>query len=368
MPSLRPVRAVTTGSNNAASRNTLRVSAVTPLMLAAHDAADRLDLIVVGDHHHARLQLVFEAVERQHLLARPRHAHGGIARHLVGVEHVQRPVEVVGHQVGDVDQRRDRAQADRDQPLLQPLRAGAVLHVAEVAADRERAGVPDIGALPFQRRLEGALDRRLLERLQRAEAGGRQVARDAVHAEAVGAVRRQLDLEHRVVIAHVGGEALAHRRIGREVDDAVMVLAQAHLAHRAQHAVGVDAADHALLEVELGAGDEAADRREHALHAGARVGRAAHHLHDTLAGIDLADAQLVGVRVLHRFDHIADGEGRQVLGAVLDMLDLEPDHGEGARDRLDIRIGVEMLLQPLQRELHRVSPPVIEGTSSGTNP
>jgi hypothetical protein len=27
-----------------------------------------------------------------------------------------------------------------------------------------------------------------------------------------------------------------------------------------------------------------------------------------------------------------------------------------------------MLLQPLQRELHRVSPPVIEGTSSGTNP
>ena len=35
---------------------------------------------------------------------------------------------------------------------------------------------------------------------------------------------------------------------------------------------------------------------------------------------------------------------------------------------VDVGIGVEMLLQPGQRELHRVSPPVIEGTSSGTKP
>ena len=34
----------------------------------------------------------------------------------------------------------------------------------------------------------------------------------------------------------------------------------------------------------------------------------------------------------------------------------------------DVGIGVEMLLQPGERELHRDSPPVIEGTSSGTKP
>src|SRR4029450_6766579 len=44
------------------------------------------------------------------------------------------------------------------------------------------------------------------------------------------------------------------------------------------------------------------------------------------------------------------------------------DHGEGARDGRDIRLGVEMLPQPLQGELHRVSPPVIEGTSRARKP
>ena len=60
---------------------------------------------------------------------------------LVGVEHVQGTAEVVGDVVGDVDQRRDRPKADGDQPVLQPFRARAILHVAEIAADHQRAGM-----------------------------------------------------------------------------------------------------------------------------------------------------------------------------------------------------------------------------------
>ena len=60
------------------------------------------------------------------------------------------------------------------------------------------------------------------------------------------------------------------------------------------------------LQRELGAGDVAAERREHADHAGARVGRAAHDLDHAAAGIDLADLQLVGVRMLLGLEHARD--------------------------------------------------------------
>ncbi len=91
-------------------------------MFAAHDAADRLDAIVVGDDAHRPASSVYVlAVERQHFLAVPGAAHHEVAGHLRGVEHMQRPAAVESDIVGDVDQRADRAQADGDQALLQPF-------------------------------------------------------------------------------------------------------------------------------------------------------------------------------------------------------------------------------------------------------
>jgi hypothetical protein len=49
------------------------------------------------------------------------------------VEDVQRAAAIEGDVVGDVDQRVDGAQADRDQALLQPFRRRAVLHAAHEA-------------------------------------------------------------------------------------------------------------------------------------------------------------------------------------------------------------------------------------------
>ena len=70
----------------------------------------------------------------------------------------------------------------------------------------------------------------------------------------------------------------------------------------------LDAADDAALEVEGRAGDVAAGGGEDALHAGARVGRAADDLDSLAPRIDDADAEPVGVRVRLRLDHKGDGE------------------------------------------------------------
>ena len=68
--------------------------------------------------------------------------------------------------------------------------------------------------------------------------------------------------------------------------------------------------------------------REDALHAGAGVGRAADDLEHAVLGIDRADPQPVGVRVLARLAHVGDAEGGQRGARVVDALDLEAEHGE----------------------------------------
>ena len=71
---------------------------------------------------------------------------------------------------------------------------------------------------------------------------------------------------------------------------------------------------------------------EHALHAGARIRCAADHGHRAVAGIDRADAQPVGVRVLHRLDHVRDAERRQRGAAVLDAFQFQADAGQRVGD------------------------------------
>ena len=44
------------------------------------------------------------------------------------------------------------------------------------------------------------------------------------------------------------------------------------------------------------------------------------------------------------------------------------NHRQGVGDLLQRRIGVEMRLEPAERELHRASPPLSVGTSIDRNP
>ncbi len=206
------------------------------------------------------------------------------------------------------------------------------------------------------------------QRLEPSQPGGGEVAGDAAHAEAIGAVRRHLDVEHGIVEPDRLGEGLADGEPGGQLDDAFAILGQAQLVARAQHAVRGDAADRAGLEHDAGARNERARRREHAEHAGARIGRAAHHLDLARAGIDDAELELVGVGMRLGLDHARDPERRQVLGAVLDALDLEPAHDQKRGDLLGRRRGVEMGLEPGERRLHRAGPVASDGTSSGRKP
>ena len=67
-----------------------------------------------------------------------------------------------------------------------------------------------------------------------------------------------------------------------------------------QHADAGHAADHRLLQHLARGRDDRALGREDRLHAGARVGRAADDLEHAVPGLDRAQAQPVGVRVLAR--------------------------------------------------------------------
>src|SRR5664280_2154580 len=51
-------------------------------------------------------------------------------------------------------------------------------------------------------------------------------------------------------------------------------------------------------------------------------------------------------------NHPRDGERRQRLRLVVDVLDLQPDHGELVGELFDGLVGVEMFLQPGQGEFH----------------
>src|SRR5262249_30214226 len=121
-----------------------------------------------------------------------------------------------------------------------------------------------------------------------------QLARDAEHREAVGTVRRDLDLEHVVVETERRDEIRAGLRLG-DLENARLVLhADPELALGAERALRLDAVD-------LRGRDPAAARqhgprrRESGARARARVGRSADDRVAVPAGADAAEHELVAV-------------------------------------------------------------------------
>ena len=326
-------------------------------MLAAHDAGDQFDAACVGDDDHALVERVGLAVERQHALARARAAHRQVALDLGEVEHVQRAAAVEGHVVGDVDQRADRPEPDGAQALLHPFRRRPVRDAAH-QAQREGGAEMRVGRREIEthlgRAIEGAVDRLRRRRLEGSEARRGEIARDAGDAGRVGAVRRQGDVDDRIVEPGEARVGDADRRVVRQLHDALVIVAELELGRRAQHAVRLDAADDALGEGDLLPGDVGPDRREHALHAGARVGRAAHDLHGLAAGVDHADPQPVGVGMLFGLDDARDDEAVVFGARVLDAFDLEADAGQRIDDLGERGRRVEMVLEPGEGEFHRM--------------
>ncbi len=166
---------------------------------------------------------------------------------------------------------------------------------------------------------------------------GGEVARHAFDAHGVGPVRRDREIEHDVVepedLAHVGAE----RRVGRQREDAVVVVAETELARRAQHAFGDDPADLAAFDLEV-AGQHRADARERHDHPGLDVRRAAHDPQLTVAEIDVGEPDPIGVGVRDDVEDAGDDHAVHVAARFLDRLDLEPELVQRVGDRVDLDV------------------------------
>ena len=82
-----------------------------------------------------------------------------------------------------------------------------------------------------------------VQRAQCPKACSGEVARNAANAHAILTVGGDADINDGVVQSCPIGIDCPHRRIGREFDDAIMIVAQFQLRNRTHHAVGFDASD-----------------------------------------------------------------------------------------------------------------------------
>ena len=146
-----------------------------------------------------------------------------------------------------------------------------------------------------------------------------------------------------------------------------MLIGNHELAFGYQHAVGFDAADHAFLETDTGAGNIGAGVHEDAGHSGTGVRRAADDLNLAPVGLDEANAETVGVGVLLGLLHAGHGEGSECCHAVDDFLDFKADPEQSLDDGVETCLGIEMLLQPRKSEFHD-RPPARVGTSVKEKP
>ena len=185
----------------------------------------------------------------------------------------------------------------------------------------------------------------------------REVARDAVDAGRVGPVRRQVDLDDRIVELGIGGEARADRRVGRQVDDAVMLVGQ--LAARAP-------STSCRGSRRRGSCRRRASRRCRAHRRRARrrrrpgPARAFGAPQTTCTGLPspvstVSTCSLSASGCCSAVSTLAMTKGFSA-GLVVDMLDLEADRGQPLDDLVERGVGLEMVLEPGEGEFHDVVP------------
>ena len=325
--------------------------------MAAHDPGQRFDARAIGDNHIVRVEPVGPAIERGEFLIRLSAAHGEIALDFFGVEDVQGPGPVESEIIGDIDERIDRPQPNRLEPPLHPI---GTLPIADAFHEAQREGGREIRILWREIELDRngtrkpARDRRHRLALQFAEPRRREVAGNAIDTRGIRAVGQEIDLDERVIercplrISRADGGRV------RQIENAVMIIGQFEFGARTKHAVGFDAADNTLAECDLLARNISPWRGINRLHAGPRIGRAAHDLHQGGApGIDETNPQATGVGVRLRVDDAGDHEILERGNFVVDVLDLETDFGQRRYDLVERGVGLDMILEPGEGEFHR---------------
>ncbi len=256
--------------------------------------------------------------------------------------------------LGDVDQQRDRTHTTAAQALGHPQRSlgggvDAFDDTAEVAR-RLGAGIELDGQLTAAdggNRLGGEIQ-------HFAAGGGGDVVGDTAQAEAVGAVRGQLDLDAGVRQAQVLDQGLADRRVVRQFQQAGGIVVQAQLLGRAQHAVGLHAAQLGRLDLQLA--DLRTDHRQRRNQARARIRRTADDLQQlALPGIDRAHLQAVGFRMAHGFNDARHDHVIEAFAQRGHFFHFQADGGQHCTQFIARGGGRDVAAQPVFGEFHGVT-------------
>ncbi len=165
-------------------------------------------------------------------------------------------------------------------------------------------------------------------------------------AQQVGAVRGDVDDNLMIRHGHYVQEPASRRRRGVELEDARVIFAETELFGRAEHAVGLDAADLAALELHA--------TRQRGADRGVRVGLACLHVGSTAdhidglgpARVDATQRQAIGVGMLLDLEHASDQDVAQVLVQRHDGVHRRDVHGELLGDLARVERAAQQRLEP----------------------
>ena len=306
---------------------------------AAHNTRNSNRLVVVADGEHFITQIVIHAVQSLDGLtvAGTADNNAAIGQALV-VERMHRLAVLEHNIVGDINDVVDRTNAAGVQTLAHPRRRRLDLDILDNAGGVARAqvGVLDLDGHILVDVVANALYFRGLD-AERTVEGSRSLAGQTDHAQAVRAVGRNLKIGNPVVQTEHLLDVLANRGAGRQEQDAVLAriryaaVGQTQLLERAHHAVGRHAAQLALgdLHAARQGGLVQADRADLANGRRRYIGCAGDDLHRLLlADIELADLQMVGIRVIDNLEDLAGHNVVDLRAEVVNLLDLGAGHSQ----------------------------------------
>ena len=216
--------------------------------------------------------------------------------------------------VRDVDDVRDRPHAGVPQARLEPRRRLAERDVAEDAADEAEAALRVLDPDP-DRLVAVALRILARHRQQLAAEQRRDLARDAVDGEQVGAVAGRVELEHLVDERQRLGERRPGLERVVEDDDPGVVGAEVELVLGEDHPLGDLRRAACAARASARSGSVAPGSATATFAPGAEVpGAADDRVRPVLPHVDRRELQPVGVGMLLRLEHVADAEEPEVAG------------------------------------------------------
>ena len=306
---------------------------------------------MIGDDEVVGLQRVGLRIESEEFFAIGGLAHDDGAVELVEVEAMQRLAHLHHDVVRDVHDAVDGTQTDAFEATAQPLGAGADFDAFDEAGGVKRAGVfgfeLDVGGVGFG--LGGGVIALAFE----GDAGeGAELAGEAEVAKEVGAIRRDFEVEE-----HVGGIQLVERRadgrIGGHDEQAAVIVAKAEFFAAAHHAQTRYVTQFAFFDGES-SGQNGSRECERNFVARFEVLRAANDLSRGAAAIvDLADAEFIGIRMLHKGVDLSHDDLVGGHAAFFDALDLDTGEGEEIGElRNGVAAEIEMSAEPGEGDLH----------------